>query len=83
MEPLGRISYVCDGDCQLQSTEPAPGVVVTSEASPQSTGRRRGRSKYVQLPKLATFVRFLPFLANFSIHIRVTLVQILPFLAII
>ena len=44
MEPLGRISYVCDGDCQLQSTEPAPGVVVTSEASPQSTGRRRGRS---------------------------------------
>ena len=37
-----------------------------------------------QLPKLATFVQhFLPFLATFSIHIRTTLVYILPFLAII
>ena len=44
MDPLGRISYVCVGDCQLRSTEPAPGVVVTSEASPQSTGRCRGRN---------------------------------------
>ena len=42
------------------------------------------RTSYVQLPKLATFVqRFLPFLATFSIHIRTTLVQILPILAII
>ena len=40
--------------------------------------------RYVQLPKLATFVqRFLSFLATFSIHILTTLVQILPFLAII
>ena len=41
-------------------------------------------TSYVQLPKLATFVQcFLPFLATFSIHIRTTLVQILPILAII
>ena len=37
---------------------------------------------YVPLPKLATFVCFLPFLATCGIHVRTTRVQILPILAI-
>ena len=40
--------------------------------------------RYIQLPKLPTFVHcFLPFLATFCIHITATFVQMLPFLAII